>query len=196
MIEVLKSAEIEDREPALQQEAKRLSPRLHFPSLDVLILDEIGKDISGTGFDTNVVGRFHTPYASGGPDITRMAVLDLTEKSHGNANGVGILDFTTRRLFDKMDFEQTYPNSLTSTVPTSVKVPMVLHNDREAIQAAIKTCNISDVNQVRLVRMKNTLSTDRIWASETLLAEIASHDSLEIDGAPACLEFDAEGNLF
>lgn len=196
MIEILKGTEIEEREPVLQAEAKRLSPRLHFDQLDVLILDEIGKDISGTGFDTNLVGRFHTPYASGGPDITRIAVLDLTEKSHGNANGVGILDFTTRRLFGKMDFEQTYPNSLTSTVPTSVKLPMVLRNDREAIQAAIKTCNIADKNDVRFVRMKNTLSAERLWVSETLLDEVDSHGGLEIDGSPEDLEFDSEGNLF
>ncbi|MGI6425845.1 MAG: hypothetical protein ACOX2A_11800 [Tepidanaerobacteraceae bacterium] len=84
---------IESKEPVLQEEAKRLSPKLYFDKFDVLIVDEIGKDISGTGFDTNVVGRYHTPYASGGPNITRVAVLDITDRSHGNANGLGIVDF-------------------------------------------------------------------------------------------------------
>ena len=195
-IEILEATEIENLEPGLQEEAKKLSPRLHFDQLDVLILDEIGKDLSGTGFDTNVVGRYHTPYASGGPDITRMAVLDLTEKSHGNANGVGILDFTTRRLFEKMDAEQTYPNSLTSTIPMSVKLPMVLKNDREAIQAAIRTCNIADKERVRLARIRNTLALETIWVSEALIDEVQTHANLEIRGEPADLVFSQDGNLF
>ncbi|HUV08497.1 MAG TPA: lactate racemase domain-containing protein, partial [Spirochaetia bacterium] len=153
-IEVLRPEQIEDLEPELQEEAKRLAPKLLFDRLDVLIIDEIGKDISGTGFDTNVVGRYHTPYCSGGPSITRIAALDVTEASHGNANGLGILDFTTRRAFDKFDFENTYPNSLTSTLPTSVKIPMVLKNQKQAVQAAIKTCNILDKTGVRFVRIK------------------------------------------
>lgn len=194
-IEVLKASEIESREPELQKRAKALSPKLHFDRLDVLILDEIGKNISGTGFDTNILGRYHTPYASGGPDITRIAVLDLTDVSHGNANGVGILDFTTRRLYEKMDFEQTYPNSLTSTVPASVKLPMVLKNDREAIQAAIRTCNIADKRLVRLMRIRNTLALDTVWVSESLVDEASSNPKLEIIGGPAALSFDQNGNL-
>ena len=195
-IEVLHANEIADKEPALQEESKRLSPRLYFDQLDVLILDEIGKDIGGTGFDTNLVGRYHTPYAEGGPNITRVAVLDLTERSHGNANGVGILDFTTRRFFNKMDFDQTYPNSLTSTVPTSVKLPMVLKNDREVIQAAIKTCNILDKNTVRLVRMKNTLAVGDISVSESLMNEVKTNEYLEVAGEAAAFKFDKDGNLF
>ncbi|MRR10268.1 DUF2088 domain-containing protein, partial [bacterium] len=112
-VEVIPGGEIPAREPALLEEAWRLYPRLYFDRLDVLIIDEIGKDISGTGFDTNVVGRYHTPYVSGGPTITRIACLDITARSHGNANGLGILDFTTRRAFDKFDFDNTYPKSLT-----------------------------------------------------------------------------------
>ena len=195
-IEVLMPDEIEREEPALQEESKRLSPMLPFDSLDVLIIDEIGKDISGTGFDTNVVGRYHTPYASGGPDITRIAALDVTEKSHGNANGLGILDFTTRRAFDKFIFEQTYPNSLTSTVPTSVKIPMVLQNDRQAIQAAIKTCNILNKEEVRLARITNTLSLGEFEVSETLMEEVEGNANLEVASKPYALSFNGEGNLF
>jgi len=195
-IEVLHAEEIEKREPELQAEAKQLAARLYFDQLDVLILDEIGKDIGGTGFDTNLVGRYHTPYASGGPSITRIAALDLTEPSHGNGNGIGVLDFTTRRFFEKMDFEQTYPNSLTSTVPTSVKLPMVLGNDREAIQAAIKTCNIADKRKVRLVRMKNTNAAEHLYVSEALLEEVNAHENLETTGVPEAFRFDDNGNLF
>lgn len=195
-IEVLHAEEIEEKEPALQEESKQLCARLYFDQLDVLILDEIGKDIGGTGFDTNMVGRYHTPYASGGPSITRIAALDLTERSHGNGNGIGILDFTTRRFYDKMDFEQTYPNSLTSTVPTSVKLPMVLANDREAIQAAIKTCNIPEKEAVRLVRIKNTNHVEDIYVSEALLDEVNAHENLKTTGVPEPFAFDANGNLF
>jgi len=195
-IEVLRNDEIEKEEPALQEEAKRLAPRIYFDSLDVAIVDEIGKDISGTGFDTNVLGRYHTPYASGGPQITRIAVLDITDRSHGNGNGLGILDFTTKRAFDKFSFEHSYPNSLTSTVPLSVKIPMVLKNDRQAIQAAIKTCNILHKENVRMVRIKNTVSLDEIEVSENLLDEVRENKYLEIVSEPYELIFNEKGNLF
>ena len=195
-VEVLPGDEIPVREPALLEEAWRLYPRLYFDRLDVLIIDEIGKDISGTGFDTNVVGRYHTPYVSGGPTITRIACLDITARSHGNANGLGILDFTTRRAFDKFDFDNTYPNSLTSTVPTSVKIPMVLKSDRQAIQAAIKTCNILKKAEVRLARIRNTVALDEIAVSENLLAEVRANPRLAAAGEPFALGFDANGNLF
>jgi hypothetical protein len=195
-IEVLRNDEIENEEPFLQAEAKRLSPRLYFDNLDVLIIDEIGKDISGTGFDNNVVGRYHTPFVSGGPKITRISVLDLTDRSHGNANGLGIVDFTTQRVFNKIIFEQTYPNSLTSTVPLSAKIPMVLKNDRQAIQAAIKTCNILDKRDVRLVRIKNTLNLSEIEVSANLLSEVTGNKFLKAISNPYQLTFNAQGNLF
>jgi hypothetical protein len=194
-IEVLLNNEIAEREPALQEESKRLCPKIYFDKLDVLIIDEIGKDISGTGFDTNIVGRYHTPFCTGGPDITRIAVLDVTDVSHGNANGLGILDFTTRRVFDKFSFEDTYPNSLTSTVPTSVKIPMVLKTDKQAFQACIKTCNILDKEKVTVVRIKNTIALDEIEISENLIPLAQSNKFLEVVGKPFALPFNDKGNL-
>ena len=194
-IEVLKKNEIETVEPDLLLEANWLMPKLYIDRLDVLIIDEIGKNISGTGFDTNVVGRYHTPYAHGGPEITRIACLDLTEQSHGNANGLGILDFTTMRAYKKFNFEQTYPNSLTSTVPTSVKIPMVLKNDKQAIQAAIKTCNILEKEKVRLMRIKNTISLGEIEISESLIEEADRHKDMQIVGDKYDFPFDDGGNL-
>lgn len=195
-IEILRNEEIAVQEPTLLKTAKSLIPKLYFDSLDVLIIDEIGKDISGTGFDTNVVGRYHTPYASGGPSITRIAALDITEASHGNGNGLGILDFTTRRAFEKFRFEQTYPNSLTSTVPTSVKIPMVLDNDRLAIKAAVKTCNRDELDSVKMVRIKNTLRLGEIEVSESLVAKIEAHECQEVLSDPYEIPFDEHGNLF
>lgn len=195
MVEVMTGPEILRREPELLKEAWRLSAKIFFDELDVLVLDEIGKNIAGTGFDTNTVGRFHTPFASGGPRITRVLTLDLTEPSHGNANGLGILDFTTQRVFKKFSPEHTYPNALTSTVPASVKMPMVLANDRQAIQAAIKTCNVEDRDAVRLVRIKNTVELDQIWVSASLEAYCRNHSHLEVVGVPQSFTFNTEGNL-
>lgn len=120
----------------------------------------------------------------------------MTEQSHGNANGIGIVDFTTKRLFDKFQMDQSYPNSLTSTVATTVKIPMVLKNDKQLFQAAIKTCNIMDKTKVRLVRFKNTLELGRLEASENLIPEIESCPYMEIASTPYELKFNEKGNLF
>jgi len=194
-IELMRGADIAQREPELLKEASLLTPRIFFDHLDVLVLDEIGKNIAGTGFDTSIVGRYHTPFRTGGPQITRILTLDLTEASHGNANGVGILDFTTRRLYEKFRPEHTYPNSLTSTVPQSVKMPMVLKNDRQAIQAAVKTCNVEDRDAVRLVRVKNTVELEHIWVSEVLAPYCEQHPNLELLGPPAPFAFKEDGSL-
>jgi len=194
-IEIMRGADIAQREPELLNEARSLAPRIFFDTLDVLIIDEIGKNIAGSGFDTNVAGRYATPFRSGGPQITRILTLDLTDISQGNANGVGILDFTTQRLYEKFRPEQTYPNSLTSTVPLPVKLPMVLKNDRQAIQAAIKTCNVEDRDAVRLVRVKNTVELDNIWVSESLAPYCKQHPNLELLGPAAPFAFKEDGNL-
>jgi hypothetical protein len=195
-IEALAPEAIARREPALLEESRRLLPQLYIENIDVLVIDRIGKDISGTGFDTNVVGRYHTPYASGGPDVKRLVILDLTDVSHGNANGVGIGDFTTERLFRKLSFTDTYPNSLTSTVPTSVKIPMVLASDRLAIQAGVRTCNAADKTEARVIHIRDTLNVSTIQVSESLLPEVRAHDSMRATGDPEPLAFDAAGNLF
>jgi hypothetical protein len=187
--------EILDLEPGLLKEAMNNLPKLPFDKFDILVLDEIGKNITGTGMDTNIVGRYHTPYISGGPTITKLAVLDLTEQSHGNGNGVGLANFTTRRFLNKMKFDQTYPNSLTSTVQETVKIPMVLENDKLCIQAAIKTSNVEDINNVKIIRIKNTLDMEHIYISESLLEDAKNHPYLELIGELEEFPFDQEGNL-
>ena len=160
-------------EPKLLMQAKSLMPSLPVNQLDVLIIDEIGKDISGDGMDPNITGRYPTPYAHGGPEVTKMALLDLTERSHGNANGIGTADFVTRRLVEKMDLEQTYPNALTSTVTGPVKIPLTLDSDFDVIRAAVKTCNAFDQSMIRLIRIKNTLHIGEFWASEAVVEELS-----------------------
>jgi hypothetical protein len=181
-------------EPDLLAEAKRAMPRIPFAQLDVLVIDEIGKNISGDGADPNITGRYPTPNASGGPQVNKQVVLSLTAETGGNANGVGTADFTTVRLAAQMDWGRTYPNALTSTVARPVALPMVLPSDRLAIAAAVLTCNAVG-REVRLVRIKNTLRLDQFWISAVLLDEAAHESHLRLVDGPAPLTFDRQGNL-
>jgi hypothetical protein len=195
-VAVVPAAQIEQEEVELLKEAKRLLPKIMFDRIDVLVIDEIGKNISGDGMDPNITGRYPTPYAHGGPEVNKMVVLDLTDETEGNANGVGTADFTTRRLVDKMDLEKTYANGLTSTVVAPTKIATTMANDREAIQAAIKTCNILNFHEVKLVRIKNTLELGEIEISEALLEQAKANPDVEILTEPFHWEFDRNGNLF
>ncbi len=194
-VEVLPVEEIEEKEPALQALAKQLLPKLFFEQIDVLVIDEIGKNISGDGMDPNITGRYPTPYAKGGPDVNKMVVLDLTHQTEGNANGVGTADFTTQRLVDKMDREVTYANGLTSTVCAPTKIATTLPNDQDAIKAAIKTCNILDFTKVKMVRIKNTLDIAEIEVSEALIDHVEKHPDMELLSDLYELSFNDEGNL-
>ncbi len=194
-IEVLPPERVYEREVELQKMAKSRMPRLLFDAIDVLVIDYIGKNISGDGMDPNVTGRYPTPYASGGPDVNKMVVLDVTKESKGNANGVGTADFTTRRLADKMDFTATYLNGLTSTVCAPTKLATTLESDELAIKAAVKTCNVLDFNDCRLVRIRDTLHLGEIEISTTLLDEARKHPDIEIVSEPYEWTFDSEGYL-
>lgn len=194
-IQVIPAQNIEEEEKELLELAKANMPKLWFDQIDVLVIDEIGKNISGDGFDPNVVGRYPTPYAYGGPDVTKIVILDLTEETEGNANGIGTADFTTKYCVAKVDYEKIYANGLTSTVVAPTKIPTTLDNDREAIQAAVKTSNILDFTKVRLVRIKNTLEVGQIEVSESMIPEVEKHPNLEILTEPYEWEFDSEGNL-
>ncbi|MCM3213766.1 lactate racemase domain-containing protein [Niallia taxi] len=196
IVEVLTPDEVIAKEPDLQKKAKSLLPKLFFDQLDVLVIDEIGKNISGDGMDPNITGRYPTPYATGGPDVNKMVVLDVTPQSEGNANGVGTADFTTQRLLDKMDREGTYANGLTSTVVAPTKIATTLPNDKMAFQAAVKTCNILNFNYVKLVRIKNTLVLSEIEVSEGLLEYVRSHPNMEQITDLNEISFDEKGNLF
>ena len=193
---VLDKDEIAAEEPKLLALARAYVPRLYFDRLDTLVIDEIGKNISGAGFDTNVVGRYHSSWISGGPQITRVLILDLSRESKGNANGLGMADFTTKRAAEKFDFVQTYPNTLTATLTGGVKIPMVLPCDLQGIQACLKTSNLPDRAAATLVRIHNTLCLDEIEVSESLLPQIAGDPRFDILTEPYRWSFDENGNLF
>ncbi|QDR82562.1 lactate racemase domain-containing protein [Sporomusa termitida] len=186
---------IMEADQQLLLEAKAKMPRILFDELDVLVVDRIGKEISGDGMDPNITGRYPTPYASGGPDVNKLVVLDLTEATNGNACGVGVGDYTTRKLFNKIDFDYTYANCITNTTPAPARLPLVMADDREALLAAVKTCNARDLSKVRLVRIKDTLHLGEILISEALLPAAMANPAIEVRGEPAAMIFDEAGNL-
>ncbi|WP_085522236.1 lactate racemase domain-containing protein [Tuberibacillus sp. Marseille-P3662] len=188
-IRMIPAHKMVELEPDLLLEAKTLMPSILFDPIDVLIVDELGKDISGDGMDPNITGRYPTPYASGGPSAKRIAVLGLTEKTHGNANGIGLADMTTKKVFETIDLEQGYANALTSTVVGTVKVPMVLDTEELAVKAAIKTSNAFDLHKIRMVRIKNTLDIKEIEISESLVPEARTKSNIELLTEPNTAKF-------
>ena len=196
-IHALTKEEIWTREPTLLLEAKRRMGGILFDNLDVLVIDRIGKDISGDGMDPNVTGRFAcADTASGGISTKRIAVLDLTDETHGNANGIGMADVITRRLLDKIDIDATYPNAITSTVLDVVKIPLAVHGDKTAIQLALRSANEADKENPRIVRLCDTMHLRDIEISPALLAEAQKNPNVEILGAAEPWCFDENGNLW
>ena len=192
---VLDKNEILQKEPQILQKSKSLMPRIYLDDIDVLIVKEIGKNISGTGMDTNVIGRFHTKAASGGPNITKVGILDLSNESLGNANGVGLSDFATKKLYNKINFDYTYLNALTSTEPNSIKLPMILDNDELVIKACAKTCGILDSNKIKLVIIENTKNLNELYMSKVAYDSVVEKNKVEIISNEKEISFDEEGNL-
>ena len=195
-IMVVPPEEIIATDQQLLVKAKANLPKIFFHPIDVLIVDYLGKEFSGGGMDSHTVGRSSTPYVSTAAlPPARLVVLDITDRSHGNACGMGLADFTTRRLFNKINFEITYANILTSTATLSGKIPLIMESDRLAIQGAVKTCNAPSMNNIRMVRIPNTLHLDEICISEAMLADAANCSEIMVLSDPTELAFDAAGNL-
>ncbi|MDR2096786.1 MAG: nickel-dependent lactate racemase [Treponema sp.] len=193
----LRPGEIADKEPALLEEARSHLPVIRFKSADVLVVDRIGKDISGDGMDPNITGASPcSPFVSGGLNSLRTVILDLTPETHGTAMGIGAAHTTTRRLFNKIDYEATYVNAVTSRGIDFVRIPCILDNDREAVQLALRTCIGGDKDKPRIIRIPDSLHTETIRISEAMQEEAASHQGIEILGAAEEWPFNAEGNLW
>jgi hypothetical protein len=192
----LTNKEIPEKEPALLLESKTLMPKILIEKTDVLIVDKIGKNFSGDGMDPNITGTFPTPYASGGIDAQRVVLLDLSDETHGNANGLGMAHMVTKRLFDKSDLEKTYPNSLTAKIVKNIKIPMILKSDKEAIQAAVKTCVDINKESPDIIRIPNSLHIEYIEISESLLEKAKQIPDMEILDEAKDFSFDISGNLW
>ncbi len=197
LIEAIPTDQIFDREPELLKIAASNMPSILVGEADVLVVNEMGKNYSGTGVDPNISGTWSNDYVSGGLKVKRTCFLDLTDCSHGNANGMGLASIITARMFEKLDLNKIYMNSFTSTVLKSAMMPPVVANDREAIQACIRTANRIDRDHVRMVRIKNTLHIGEIMLSESYYEDVVNgkYPGLTAVSEPAELLFDEEGNL-
>lgn len=196
VIKAVLPSEMEHEEIKLLDTSRKNMPALPVKQLDVLIVDEMGKDISGVGIDSNITGRIRIRGESdlSMPDITNIVVTDLTEASHGNALGMGLADFITNNLYNKIDFKATYENVLTSTFIERGKMPIVAETDRQAAEYALRTSGSIDISKARIIRIKNTLQLDEIFVSEPILDEIKGQSRIKVLGTFQYM-FDSMGNL-
>jgi hypothetical protein len=190
IIEAIPSANIWTREPQLLALAKQNMPCLPVDDLDVLIVDRFGKNISGTGMDTNIIGRTHIfgePEPES-PRIKMIVVTDLTDESHGNATGMGFADIVTRRLYRKIDFPVTYKNVVTAGFPDRAKLPMVMETDREALDLALRGAGCRDISRARVARIRDTLHLGEVLVSDAVRDELRGKPNIEVAGdrAEAC----------
>jgi Domain of unknown function (DUF362) len=182
-----------DTDRELLQVANQYLPRIPFEHVHVLVVGWLGKNLSGSGMDYNVVGMWRRIGGHPVPNFERIVVLDLTEESDGNGLGVGIADFTTRRLYDKLDLFKTYMNGLTANALAAIKVPIVLESDEQALGVALHSVSVSEPPRVAIVR--NTLELAELWVSEALIAEVQSNPRLTVVGTLEPLAFDERQRL-
>ncbi len=195
-VEAIAPEQILDKERLLLREAKKAMPRLLLNEIDVLVVDEVGKEISGAGMDSNITGRATSGIINfPAPPIKRIAVLRLTPSSQGNAAGIGVADFISLDMARSIDLRATYTNSLTSSSPLGSKLPVVMNNDRETIAIATLTCNRKKTDEALIVRIRNTLNLDIIQVSESYCGFIQNHSKLKVLSKAFVLGFDKKGSL-
>jgi len=196
-IVALRPEELEMNEKELLIMAKRMMPKLPFNEIDLLIVDEIGKEISGVGMDPNVMGRTRDILGifSHPTKVKRIFVRDLTASSDGNATGIGLADITTKRLVEKIDYQSTYMNCITSIALEKGAIPIYFETDRKAIEVALGSIGLIPLEKSRIVRIKNTLLLDEVEVSEVYKEELWRRSDLEILEGPNPMAFDAYGNL-
>ncbi|ARI78667.1 nickel pincer cofactor-dependent isomerase, group 22 [Halobacillus mangrovi] len=195
IIEAILPDHIKTREAELLTESFEMMPRLPVERMDILVVDEIGKNYSGTGMDTNIIGRIRVLGVNEpeSPSVKYLIASKLSEASHGNALGIGLADLTTKRLFDEIDFTAMNENVVTSTFLDRAKIPIVLENDEGALKAALRaTWGVKD-EEARIVRIPNTLHIGELYVSEVIYNELKSNESFEVLEEPAEMAFDKDG---
>ena len=197
LIELIPAERLTLREPELQALAKQFMPQLYFDEIDVLIIDEMGKNVSGAGFDPNITGRNRRAVKwVAKPLVKKIVVLGLTRESMGNATGIGSADVISMRVWREFDVASTYANIITSANLDGAAIPLVMNTDRDAIGLAVKTVVRVKPEESRIVRIKNTLHLSEIQVSEPLLELVRRHpERFELASAPAPFAFDAGGTL-
>lgn len=194
IVEAIPAETLFQREVELQAKSKQMMGRLLFDKIDVLVIDEIGKNISGSGFDPNITGNKGVP-GWGGPSIQKIVVLDLTKETKGNATGLGGADVITMKLYRQIDIDSTYANVITSASLGGGAIPVIMNTSKEAIQLAVKTCLRVEPSECKIVRIKNTLEVAEIIVSEPLLEQVNTHVQMEAVGAPAPFQFNEDEQL-
>jgi len=177
---------------AWAKESRSIMPKIPIRRLDMVIVEQMGKDVSGSGMDTNVIG-FTRRLVVTGQVAVPLAVLDLTEKTEGNAMGIGLADLTTRRLVEKIDYRATYTNVLATGIYSAGRVPVTLENDKAILDAVIR--RMEHPEKARIIRIMNTLQLDRFLATEALIGEVLRQEQLEICGELIETCFDEKGNM-
>lgn len=198
IIEAVPGDQVFDREPVLQAKAKALMARLQFDEIDVLIVEKIGKNISGSGMDPNITGR-NCRFVEWNmlPMVKKIAVLGLTPETHGNATGLGGADVITMRLYRDIDIAKTYANVITSTYLDGAAIPIIMNTDQEAIQLVVKTVVRVKPQDTKIVRIANTLEVLDLHVSEPMLPYIKANPSMfEIVGELEPFKFDGKGTLY
>ncbi len=198
LLEVILAEQLFEREMFLQAQAKEMMARIYVDDIDVLIIDEMGKNITGAGFDPNITGRNNRFVGKwqDRPRVQKIVALALTEETHGNATGMGLADVITMRLFKQVDLGPTYANVIASAYLDGAAIPIIMNTEHDAIALAVKTLVRVKPTEARIVRIRNTLELTHIQISEPLL-DLARQNPHQFDilGAPAPFKFDGEGNL-
>jgi Lactate racemase N-terminal domain len=201
-VQVLMPQNLERREQELFVKAQSLMPRLPFDEIDLLVVDFMGKDLSGSGIDTNVIGRSVHGYSASlhgkegrKPRVHRIFVRELTPASNGNVTGIGLADFTTSRVVRQINRRATYTNALTALVPSTVKIPIYFDTDREVLNWAIASLALQEPTMPRIVRIANTLSLDNFQASELYADQILARSDFAVTRPAHDMEFDSGSNL-
>ena len=197
LVEGVPGPEIPESETQLLELARDYMAFLPIDQADLCVVREMGKNYSGTGMDTNIIGRLRLQGIPepAEPAIQFLAVLDLSEASHGNATGIGLADFTTERLVQKIDYEATYLNCLTSGGPIRAAVPITLPTDEALFEAVWRALKPESMGEVRMLVIDNTLHLEELWISEPLLEEISDREEIEVVGESFPLEFDSKGQM-
>ncbi len=197
LIEAILPKQLETADSRLLKETKALMARIPFEFLHLLVVDEIGKEISGACMDSTVIGRIAREGVvdPAAPRYVRILARDLTENSRGNADGLGAADFVTRRLVDKVDLRVTYTNALASIAPLGAKLPIIFDTDREAIEAALMTIGLTEPADAKVARIRNTLALEHLHVSEALLPEVHRRPELRLLDGPFEFRFGETGNL-
>lgn len=182
MVKALRGDEIFDREPELLQISKENMPSFPVDKIDVLIVDRIGKDISGVGLDPNIIGRIRITGQKepDTPQITSIVLSNITENSHGNAIGIGLADVITRKLYDRINFHVTYTNIKTSNFLERAKIPLVAENDREAFEIAFKSCGYLEPGAEKIIRIHDTLHLEEMYVSQAVMTNLKNKNEIEV----------------